>query len=230
MTASLENTYSYLNNKQTVEETNSTISMSGDTQIRQIRFSTSLSGDKPESVVQEYLSGDNWVKKEEFVTSYNAEGNPLREELKKYTELTQTPVTVYKTEWQYKPGAGVDTYTTYAYDESISQTVKSWSFAVFYPGDGSTGPEGLEKTELNKKSQLFVYPNPAYENIFISEENQESGSPVQYAIYSMTGRLQKKGVINTPQEEISVSTLASGNYVLRLTKDGIHSSCVFVKR
>ncbi|MCL2650092.1 MAG: T9SS type A sorting domain-containing protein [Candidatus Azobacteroides sp.] len=231
MVESRNNSYSYLNNKQTVEETNSITDLTNSsTQVQQTRFSTNLlDGNKPESVVQEILSGNNWVKEEELLTSYNDKGDPIRKDLKRYTGLTQTPVLVYRTEWNYKPGAGVDTYTTYSYDEATSQTVKSWSFAVFYPGDGSIDPpDALKKVE--KSSRLSIYPNPASENIFVAVEGQEFNPPVQYSIYSLTGKLQQKGVIYTLQDGISVTMLASGNYVLRLTKDGTHSSCVFVKQ
>ena len=233
LTESRESMYFYKNNNLVAEEKISIAKFPNTTGIhtQQTRFSTNLSEDKPVSVTQEFLSDDQWLKKEELLFTYDTESNSLRKkELKKHTELTRNPVWVYVTEWRYKPGAGIDSYTTYYHDAATSDFKKAWSFSVFYPGDGSTDPEGLKKIESDKKSQISIYPNPASENIFISGENQESDFPIQYVIYNLAGKLQKKGIIYTPQDGISVTMLATGNYVLRLTKDGQHSSCVFVKQ
>ncbi len=216
--------YSYLNGKQTVEEMN-TISdlLAKGLKQEQTRYSSVSSGGSV-NLAKEVYSGEKWVKDEESSVLYNDKGDLVNKEIRKYiSESTSVPV--YKTEWNYDPNAGIDTYVVYVYDESLSRVVKGWSFSVFYPGN----PDGIEKINIKTKETLSIYPNPASENIFVTGSDSFD-EPVQYAIYNLTGKLLKKGIVYSSQEAISVTELTPGNYLLRLGKENKFASCVFIKQ
>ena len=220
-----ENIYIYSNNNQTVEEKNSISDLlAKKTKIQQSRFSTILDNNKPINVSTEILSDNNWIKEEELAILYNSDEKLIQKEVRKYTSSDNISIPIYKTEWNFNSNSGADTYTSYIYDESLSLMVKDWSFVVFYPGDGNN----IKLIETNPKEIFSIYPNPASEYIFISG-NIDFNSPIQYSIYNLTGRLEKKGTVYSSEDRILVTDLAPGNYVLRFLKDGKYTSCVFVK-
>ena len=219
--------YSYQNNNYTVEEKSSVsdLLVAGTENVHS-RLSTTFTGNNPVRAMQEIFSEEKWNKKEELLAAYNSEGYLIKKEAIKYSAADAAGISMYKTEWTYDPAAKVDRFTTYAYDELSSQMIKVWSFAVSY---GDTYPTIDNKsTEIKPKNSFFIYPNPASENIYISE-NFDFSSPIQYFIYNLTGKLQKKGFVYSSQEAISVAELPAGNYVFRLAKDGEYASCVFIK-
>lgn len=74
--------------------------------------------------------------------------------------------------------------------------------------------------------ELFLYPNPASENLWISEID----SPTIYEMFNLSGKLVHQGIIRNQHESISLKTLNSGYYFVRLmTKNGI-KSFKFIKK
>ncbi|OOV19604.1 T9SS type A sorting domain-containing protein [Flavobacterium sp. LM4] len=63
-------------------------------------------------------------------------------------------------------------------------------------------------------SELFLYPNPVSDQLYISSENQRVGSVV---IYSLSGTVVKS-IVNEV-DSVDVSSLATGNYFVKLVTD-----------
>ena len=219
--------YSYQNNNQSVEE-QTVVSdiLAGGVKTVQSRYSTTFTNNKPVSVLQETFLEEEWVKKEEFLTTYNSEGNLGEKQVLKYPVPNAAGIPIHKSEWKYEPKKEIDTYTVYVYDDFSASIIKAWSLAVFY---GENYPNVNKPIEVKPQGAFSVYPNPASENIFVSGDF-DSGTTVQFVIYNLTGKLQKKGFVHSSQEAIPVSELFAGSYLLRLEKDGEYTSCVFIKQ
>ncbi|OHX64880.1 T9SS type A sorting domain-containing protein [Flammeovirga pacifica] len=80
----------------------------------------------------------------------------------------------------------------------------------------STDPTSVEEFDQNK---LLVYPNPAVNNLNVSFTEQEN--IVGISIFNLEGKM----VLNTNQNQVNVSTLARGVYLLKIqTSNGVYSS------
>ena len=69
---------------------------------------------------------------------------------------------------------------------------------------------GMEELALN--SRLLIYPNPVIDEIHFTQGDVEKF--VQYAIYSLDGKLHDSGPLKTP---ISIHHLEPGNYLLEVS-------------
>jgi serine protease AprX len=85
--------------------------------------------------------------------------------------------------------------------------------------DGVTNVLGVSENELSSK--IGVYPNPATDVINIAFDGLDT-SNVTSALYDIQGRIINQ--YNTFVERIDVSGLASGIYMLNITKDGATAS------
>jgi serine protease AprX len=87
---------------------------------------------------------------------------------------------------------------------------------------------------LNEK-MVQLFPNPASSNIRIKLTEQQSFEKMTIQVFSQSGQLISTEQFNKPAGEfiktISVNKLQSGNYILRLLKDGKpYASREFVKQ
>jgi hypothetical protein len=93
----------------------------------------------------------------------------------------------------------------------------------------------INKTEelANKNSSFLIYPNPSKSNLKMEINQEKMSTNNFYTIYDTEGRIvfQKQlGLISEYYfENIDISSLASGQYVLELSSDGISSSTKFIK-
>ncbi|MCC5923112.1 MAG: fasciclin domain-containing protein [Crocinitomicaceae bacterium] len=71
-------------------------------------------------------------------------------------------------------------------------------------------PSILSTNEVGKKAMIAVYPNPTTERLFVKDMNQ-----AQFEVVDMMGRTVSAGTI--VNDEIEVSTLENGNYVIRIS-------------
>ena len=68
-------------------------------------------------------------------------------------------------------------------------------------------------TEINNLDHVIVYPNPAYDFIFIKEHQQK----LNFEILDAKGIVLKKGYVsNNSEEKILVSDIAPGFYHIRI--------------
>lgn len=80
-------------------------------------------------------------------------------------------------------------------------------------------PNSLHKQELNCK----IYPNPAHDQINIRIEDQDI--KVRFQIVNTGGQIVANGQLNESIEQIDISELTNGIYVLNLTTvDNLRSS------
>jgi transforming growth factor-beta-induced protein len=71
-------------------------------------------------------------------------------------------------------------------------------------------PSILSTNEVGKQAMIAVYPNPTTERLFVKDMNQ-----AQFEVVDMMGRTVSAGTI--VNDEIEVSTLENGNYVIRIS-------------
>jgi hypothetical protein len=73
------------------------------------------------------------------------------------------------------------------------------------------------KKETNPR--VSVFPNPASANLVIKSIS-EAEKIVRYEVYDVSGKLMMKEIVNDSQKDISLQSLAAGNYTLKiLTND-----------
>lgn len=109
----------------------------------------------------------------------------------------------------------------YSHDDAVAArnyltNNKGWTIS----GDTYNGlcNQTLSTSEKNISTQPSIYPNPVKENIYL----KNIPNPVSYIITDMSGRTVAKD--NLKYEEITVSLLTPGNYILQiLTKNKVHS-------
>ena len=75
--------------------------------------------------------------------------------------------------------------------------------------------KGLGINENQNTSNVKIYPNPATENLYINHAQKGT----QLFLYSSEGRIVLQKTMNTEIEDINLSTLAKGVYILQLTDD-----------
>jgi hypothetical protein len=66
---------------------------------------------------------------------------------------------------------------------------------------------------LNNKSNLSVYPNPASEFITI---NSEYFQPINYKLFNLSSKLVKSGTVDKENEKIVITHLPEGVYILHV--------------
>lgn len=101
---------------------------------------------------------------------------------------------------------------------------KKYQYRVFYQGKDSTflGEEmhfttlphsGLGISELNSKTNLIIYPNPATEYIYLTHE---TSFPVLYAVLNEKGQSLMKGNLLNESDRINIEALPNGFYFLSI--------------
>ncbi|WP_202966991.1 T9SS type A sorting domain-containing protein [Chryseobacterium sp. Leaf180] len=85
----------------------------------------------------------------------------------------------------------------------------------------------LSTSEITaENAQLSFYPNPAQDYVMISTKNKLQ----TFEVYSMTGQLVKRGKFESGENRINVQSLASGNYVIKITTDKSSLSGKIIKK
>ncbi|MBE2247166.1 MAG: T9SS type A sorting domain-containing protein [Candidatus Competibacteraceae bacterium] len=74
--------------------------------------------------------------------------------------------------------------------------------------------------------EVYVYPNPATEVLYVYTGNNEA---FNYIIYDMQGRIVKQEAMKQPVEVISIEGLQAGCYYITLYDGTIHKTLPFVK-
>ena len=77
-------------------------------------------------------------------------------------------------------------------------------------------------------NSLTVFPNPSTDVIQIIAN--EGHSPSSYSIYSISGKLIKKGNFSTHQNSLNISDLTPGNYLLQLKGNNTEETHQIIKK
>ncbi|MDD3687427.1 MAG: CocE/NonD family hydrolase, partial [Bacteroidales bacterium] len=82
-------------------------------------------------------------------------------------------------------------------------------------------------TEIIKKSNIKVFPNPASENLVltIGEDNDAA----RYEILNLTGQVVCNGKINSRETAVNIGNLSLGTYIIRVFSDKTTESLRFEK-
>ncbi|RTZ46323.1 T9SS type A sorting domain-containing protein [Chryseobacterium arthrosphaerae] len=95
---------------------------------------------------------------------------------------------------------------------------------MLYETKAFTTRESLSTSEVNKKNTFGVYPNPVNDILNITGLSGET----QFEIHNAVGQLVKNG--KTSNNQIHVSELAKGVYVITLNNAKVSESIKFVKK
>lgn len=101
-----------------------------------------------------------------------------------------------------------------------------WVVKVDSLGCDSAGCEfvGIEEKPAfeNPQSEIFVYPNPARDEIFVQINNQkEDGKVIEFKMYDITGRIvfENHSFLKLHSEKFNVSEFNSGLYFYSISDD-----------
>ena len=108
------------------------------------------------------------------------------------------------------------------YHQSLSNVTSFSPFAVFSYG---TAPNAIH--ELTATSNFEIYPNPASQNLFI--RNIAATDNVHMDVVNMMGQVISRYELTDQLNSISLSELAAGNYLLKLSGEKINEVKPFIK-
>lgn len=110
---------------------------------------------------------------------------------------------------------------------SVLETFKAWELKSIWQEDTGTG---LPDRNLYNREKVFVYPNPANDKLFIT---QDSGGipPMNVKIVNLLGEIVKEEKFYTNENpySIDISDLNTGLYVLCLSNEKNISTQHFIK-
>ena len=90
--------------------------------------------------------------------------------------------------------------------------------------------ETLSTPSLLSRDNTTIFPNPVKSNLYIKTGKLES-LPNHYVIYTVTGRAVTKGVIQSEEDmRISVQTLRSGMYIIKMRNNAGSIALPFIKQ
>lgn len=109
--------------------------------------------------------------------------------------------------------------------KNSSGTVSFSVGEVFYisKGDKNTLSEGIQNgytiNPINNGSRMRVsiYPNPSFDLVYFKVENLNYRD-LSYKLFSITGLLLRSGIILNIQSSISLNSLPSGAYLLKINR------------
>jgi hypothetical protein len=142
--------------------------------------------------------------------------------------LTSDPYLTYQWhEWQYTTN---DVTLTGATNQSYTADRSSWFFVVVTDDIGCTGSSDTLRIEVDKTGieEMFgfgmsIYPNPTSDQLFIELEEANSGF-LTISVSDLSGRIIRSFPDKFIQAETKIALdlngLASGTYLLNLSKDG----------
>jgi len=108
--------------------------------------------------------------------------------------------------------------------ESDVKRVKNWFNTNSFPSCLSVN--GIKEVHTNAIQKLTVYPNPA--SNLLSLQYIAKSKTINYEVYDLTGRLVLKGNLNE-SNSISIQSLNSGLYIIKLVDDGEVLTAKFLK-
>lgn len=82
----------------------------------------------------------------------------------------------------------------------------------------------LSVEEQQEQNKTMVYPNPAYETVFINIKEQSN-----FSIYNVMGKKVASGIVENAQQPIPISNLAKGSYIIQIKNSLGTSQSKFIK-
>lgn len=127
----------------------------------------------------------------------------------------------------YNETASTNMTTSGAFKEIFDASEQiATGYRGMYVSRFATEPVSVSAPESIKWS---VYPNPANNYLNISLENLQTDK-IEYMIYDTSGRILQNSILSTENEQIDVSGLSVGVYILELSLNGQKAKKQFIKQ
>ena len=94
--------------------------------------------------------------------------------------------------------------------------VSSQGIDIQIPGQGCTSSDN----DLLNTISVSVFPNPAYDNIQINLDSNDSRN-TQFQVMDATGRLISSSVLSATRNTVNISDLSEGMYMYRVVSDAM---------
>lgn len=104
---------------------------------------------------------------------------------------------------------GTQVYLAFKYDNSNGEDATRWTVDSFKITSEEMG------VDEHKDSDFLLYPNPT-SNTFVITTKSSLGETLNYQIFDLQGRMIKEGQSTDNREEVNVSELESGLYLVKL--------------
>lgn len=137
--------------------------------------------------------------------------------LSNWVQLSGLPATGRRGGMCFNYGKAI--YYTTGIDQSYVRLTETWK---------KSSPTGL--AEIFDDDRVNVFPNPSDEVLFVGLSGLEVESDVLYRILDLSGKELLTGIISSVENEINVSDLKSGIYLLSINSQKISSVKSFVRR
>ncbi|PJR03296.1 T9SS type A sorting domain-containing protein [Avrilella dinanensis] len=127
----------------------------------------------------------------------------------------------------YNETASTNMTTSGAFKETFDTSEQiATGYRGMYVSRFATEPVSVSAPKSIKWS---VYPNPANNYLNISLENLQTDK-IEYMIYDTSGRILQNSILSTENEQIDVSGLSAGVYILELSLNGQKAKKQFIKQ
>ncbi|MCR4811247.1 MAG: T9SS type A sorting domain-containing protein [Bacteroidales bacterium] len=133
-----------------------------------------------------------------------------------------------RTEGQAQPYREMISYNGYGLNEEPTTTytvrVRSrcaggftsvWTEAITFTSPAAPQPQGI--ADVNAKSEVSIYPNPANSRTIVSVEGMSGKA--QLSVVDMSGRTVMTTTMSDGTVELNVAKLAKGTYFVRINSD-----------
>lgn len=120
------------------------------------------------------------------------------------------------------------TEISFTYDDAGNRTARE---IVYYQGGRkSTSIVKVEEQEIEIGKELKVYPNPASSSLFVAlnDEALKEDRRIIY-LYDNTGKLHVEQHALQDINQVNVSTLPNGSYILKLIYGTYHKEWIIIK-
>lgn len=127
----------------------------------------------------------------------------------------------------YNETASTNMTTSGAFKETFDASEQiATGYRGMYVSRFATEPVSVSAPKSIKWS---VYPNPANNYLNISLENLQTDK-IEYMIYDTSGRILQNSILSAENEQIDVSGLSAGVYILELSLNGQKAKKQFIKQ
>ena len=101
-------------------------------------------------------------------------------------------------------------------NQDFNASLEIWKFFSRYDLDGLRGITSVQE-QSSEEASLQIFPNPTERRVTV-ESKQAIGST--YQIHSLQGQLMKQGILVNKRQELDLSALPKGVYILRVGNQG----------
>ncbi len=162
-----------------------------------------------------------WVDSSKELTTYDSKSNMTSSESYMWDETTGEISGDYKMGFRYNENNSPVLYELYNWNDGEKDWDRTGT-AIFYY---DKNPLSNNTEEL---TQVSIYPNPISSNNILSISTKEDKG-FKYSIFTSSGKLVMDGSTDNKTQNLDVSILDKGIYVLKITSDNKVINRKFIK-